>query len=196
MRKPIWKIVACTVFASAVLVALGATAFWRQPGRQPLPANASAAGDRVGFGIGKAAPDFALPSREGETIRLSEYRGYPVLLNFWATWCAPCKVEMPWLVEMDQRWRAKGLRIIGVNLDDAGTNRTTIAAFARERGASYSILFGNQAVADAYGGVRFMPESFFIDANGKIVDVMYGITTRTELEQKTSPLLSRATSGR
>src|SRR5438874_1949234 len=97
------------------------------------------------------APDFSLESLDGGTMRLSDLRGKAVLLNFWATWCGPCKIEMPWFVEMQKQYRPQGLQIIGVALDDSG--KEAIQKFAKEMGVNYTILQGHDAVGDAYGAV-------------------------------------------
>ena len=126
------------------------------------------------------APDFALQSLDGKTIHLSDYRGKAVLLNFWATWCAPCKIEMPWFVELQKEYGPDGLQIVGVAMDDASPKE--IADFAKEMGVNYPVLIGKEAVGDAYGGVQFLPESFYIDRNGKVLDKAFGLKGRGEIE--------------
>ena len=143
---------------------------------------------KVGVQAGDLAPDFALPTLDSRSVRLSALRGHPVLLNFWATWCAPCRVEMPWLVELDQKYRTQGLQIIGVSLDDAGAVKE-VGSFAKQRGVQYQLLLGNSATADAYGGVRFMPQTFFIDSEGKITKATTGITNKNDFEEGVKALL-------
>ncbi len=147
----------------------------------PAPVGARANTPPTGFLVGESAPDFELRSLTGRIVRLKDLRGRPVLLNFWATWCAPCRVETPWLVEIDRKYRAQGLQVVGVSLDDPGA-APAIAAFTREKGVQYDVLFGNRAVADAYGGVRFTPETYFIDPRGKITKVTIGLTGKQDLE--------------
>ncbi len=129
---------------------------------------------------GDVAPDFTLQSLNGKTVHLSDYRGKAVLLNFWATWCPPCKIEMPWFVELQKRYGPEGLQIIGIAMDDAKPQE--IAAFAKEMGVNYPVLIGKEAVGDAYGGVQFLPDSFYIDRNGKVVDKAFGLKGRGEIE--------------
>ena len=143
----------------------------------------------VGFRVGERAPDFVLRSLDGRSMKLSEMRGHPVLLNFWATWCAPCRVEMPWLVELDEKYRTQGLQIVGVSMDDPSAVEE-ISAFAQQRGVKYQLLLGNSATADAYGGVRFMPQSFFIDSDGKITKATTGLTDKKELEDGAKSLIA------
>jgi thiol-disulfide isomerase/thioredoxin len=114
------------------------------------------------------APDFNLESLDGKSLRLSDLRGKAVLLNFWATWCGPCKIEMPWFIELQNQYGSQGLQIVGVAMDDSG--KEDIAKFAKDMGVNYPVLLGKEAVGDAYGGVPALPESFFIGRDGKIVD--------------------------
>src|SRR5215831_1962226 len=145
-------------------------------------------GIKVGFRVGERAPDFELHSLDGTTVKLSALRGKPVLLNFWATWCAPCRVEMPWLVELDEKYGTQGLQIVGVSMDDVSATQQ-VAAFVQERGIRYEILVGNSATADAFGGVRFMPQSFFIDSDGRITRATTGLTGKKDLEDGAETLL-------
>ncbi len=136
----------------------------------------------------KLAPDFALKSLDGRTVRLSHFRGKFVLLNFWATWCAPCRVEMPWLVELDKKYELQGLAIVGVSMDDAGEEER-VKEFIQERSVAYTILMGNQSLGDAYGGLRFLPQIFFIDREGRIVKNTYGLKKQADLEEDAKSLL-------
>ena len=128
------------------------------------------------------APDFTLQSLDGKSVRLSDFRGKAVLLNFWATWCGPCKIEMPWFVELQKQYGPEGLQIVGVAMDDASPK--DIAAFAQDMGVNYTILIGKESVGEAYGGVQFLPESFYIDRNGKVVDRAFGLKGRGEIEDE------------
>jgi thiol-disulfide isomerase/thioredoxin len=126
------------------------------------------------------APDFTLESLDGKNMRLSDLRGKAVLLNFWATWCGPCKIETPWLVELQNQYGSQGLQVIGVAMDDSG--KEDIAKFAKDMGVNYPVLLGKEAVGDAYGGVPALPESFFIGRDGKIVDKIIGLKGKAEIE--------------
>src|SRR6202453_1952711 len=119
------------------------------------------------------APDFALQSLDGKTVRLSDFRGKAVLLNFWATWCGPCKIEMPWFVDLQKQYGPQGLQIVGVAMDDA--SKEDIAKFAKDMGVNYPILIGKESVGDQYGGVNALPETFIIGRDGKIVDKILGL---------------------
>ena len=137
---------------------------------------------------GGLAPDFSLQSLDGSAVRLSDYRGKAVLLNFWATWCAPCKIEMPWFVELQKQYGPQGLQIVGVAMDDASTK--DIAAFAKEMGVNYPVLIGKESVGDAYGGVQFLPESFYIDRSGKILDKAFGLKGKGEIEDAVKKIVA------
>lgn len=127
------------------------------------------------------APDFALETLDGKNLRLSDLRGKAVLLNFWATWCGPCKIETPWLVELQKQYGAQGLQVIGVAMDDSG--KDDIAKFAQDMGVNYPVLLGKEAVGDEYGGVPALPESFFIGRDGKIVDRIIGLRGKGDIEE-------------
>jgi len=174
---------------AAVFVATGGLLWWfALASYRHSPGTGLNNSIEVGFRLGDRAPDFELPSLDGSHVKLSELRGKPVLLNFWATWCAPCRVEMPWLVELDEKYRDRGLRIVGVSMDDLGETQE-VARFAKERGVKYQVLLGDSATADAYGGVRFMPQSFFINPSGKITKTTTGLTDQKDLEAGVKGLL-------
>jgi thiol-disulfide isomerase/thioredoxin len=130
--------------------------------------------------LASPAPDFALQSLDGKTMRLSDFRGKAVLLNFWATWCGPCKIEMPWFVELQNQYAAQGFQIVGVAMDDA--SKEDISKFAKDMGVNYPILIGKESVGDEYGGVPALPESFLIGRDGKIVDKILGLRGKAEIE--------------
>jgi thiol-disulfide isomerase/thioredoxin len=126
------------------------------------------------------APDFALESLDGTTLHLSDLRGKAVLLNFWATWCGPCKIEMPWFVDLQKQYGSQGLQIGGVAMDDA--SKEDIGKFARDMGVNYPILIGKESVGDQYGGVPALPETFLIARDGKIMDKIIGLRGKAEIE--------------
>jgi thiol-disulfide isomerase/thioredoxin len=134
----------------------------------------------LGIAYASPAPDFTLESLEGRNMRLSDFRGKAVLLNFWATWCSPCKIEMPWFIELQNEYASQGLQIVGVAMDDS--SREDIAKFAKDMGVNYPVLIGKEAVGDAYGGVPALPESFFIGRDGKIVDKIIGLRGKGDIE--------------
>jgi thiol-disulfide isomerase/thioredoxin len=143
----------------------------------------------VGNMKGKAAPEFALQSLDGKTVHLSDFRGKAVLLNFWATWCEPCKIEMPWFVELQKQYGPEGLQIVGVAMDDA--SQQDISKFAQNMGVNYPILIGKEAVGDSYGGVQFLPATFYIDRDGKVFDKIFGLKGRGEIETDVKKILAQ-----
>jgi thiol-disulfide isomerase/thioredoxin len=134
------------------------------------------------------APDFTLQSLDDKPVRLSDLRGKAVLLNFWATWCGPCKIEMPWFVELQNQYASQGLQIVGVAMDDA--SKEDIAKFAKDMGVNYPILIGKESVSDEYGGVPALPESFLIGRDGKIVDKILGLRGKAEIEDSIKKALN------
>lgn len=138
---------------------------------------------------GKPAPDFALASLDGKaTLKLSDFKGKAVLLNFWATWCEPCKIEMPWFVELQRQYGPQGLQVLGVAMDD--TDPKDISEFAHKMGVNYPIAVGKEAVGDQYGGIPYLPSTFYIDRDGKVVDRVYGLVSRSEIEDDIKKALS------
>jgi thiol-disulfide isomerase/thioredoxin len=160
-----------------VIVAL-AVALMLYSGFRMARRNGSAGPPRIAKST--VAPDFSLESLEGKNVHLSDLRGKAVLLNFWATWCTPCKIEMPWFVDLQNQYGPEGLQIVGVAMDDA--SKEDIAKFAKDMGVNYPILIGKEAVGDAYGGVPAMPESFFIGRDGKLVDKIIGLKGKSDIE--------------
>ena len=130
---------------------------------------------------GQLAPDFSLAALDGTMMKLSDYRGKAVLLNFWATWCEPCKIEMPWFVELQTKYGPQGFQILGVAMDDA-TNKE-ISDFAKKMSVNYPIMIGKEAVGNQYGGLPFLPSTFYIDREGKVVDRVYGLKSKSEIEE-------------
>jgi len=133
------------------------------------------------------APDFALESLDGKTVHLSDLNGKAVLLNFWATWCQPCKVEMPWFEQLQKQYGPQGLQVIGIAMDDA--SKEDIAKYAKSLGVDYPILLGKEDVGDAYGGIQFLPATFYVGRDGKVVDKVFGLKGRAEIEDNVKKAL-------
>jgi peroxiredoxin len=147
----------------------------------------------VGDVRGLRAPDFELTSLDGKRVKLSDYRGKAVLLNFWATWCSPCKVEMPWFVDLQKKYGADGLVVVGVAMDDTDTPK--IAQFASEMGVNYPVLLGTDKVSEDYGNVQYLPTTFYIDREGKIIGKGTGLLGRDEVEQSVQKALASPVKG-
>jgi len=133
--------------------------------------------------LGKAAPAFTLITLEGKKVSLSDFKGHPVLVNFWATWCGPCKVEMPWFEEFSKQYASQGLVILGL-ADDVDAGNEAIAKVAKKTGVTYPILLTDGKVQKAYSpeGMDYLPMSFYVDRNGIIVDETAGLGGKDQIE--------------
>ncbi|MBU4458224.1 MAG: TlpA family protein disulfide reductase [Candidatus Omnitrophica bacterium] len=135
----------------------------------------------------KPAPEFALFDIYGEEKRLSDYKGKVIILNFWATWCPPCRVEIPHFVELYEEHRDDGLEIIGIALD---VNAERIVPdFAKQNGINYTTLIGNKDMTDLYGGIMSIPTTFVIDRNGGIRERYIGYQGKEVFERDIKELL-------
>lgn len=130
---------------------------------------------------GKKAPAFALTSLDGKKVSLADYKGRPVLVNFWATWCGPCKVEMPWFEQFRKQYASQGFEILGL-ADDADAGKDAIAKVAVKSGVTYPILLTDGKVQTAYGGLDVLPMSFYVDRNGVIVEQTAGLGSKDQIE--------------
>ena len=115
------------------------------------------------------APDFTLQTIDGTAVRLSDYQGIVILLDFWATWCAPCKQEIPWFIEWQKRYGDQGLQVIGLSLDDTAE---PAQKFAHSIGINYPVALANEDVANRYGGILGVPVNLVIARDGTIVATM------------------------
>ncbi len=175
-RDPVILIVIAVVISLMLVFGIQKTRHNRQPSAGKLQ--------------GQPAPDFSLASLDGKTLKLSDYRGKAVLLNFWATWCEPCKIEMPWFVQLQQQYGPQGLQVLGVAMDD--TDPKEITAFTHKMGVNYPVVVGKEAVGDQYGGIPYLPSTFYIDRDGKVIDRVYGLVSRSEIEDDIKKALSGA----
>lgn len=135
----------------------------------------------------KPAPAFSLKDSNGQTVQLSDYRGRVVLLNFWATWCGPCKSEIPWFVEFERQYKDRGFAVLGVSMDEDGWD--VVKPFLAGMNVNYRVLMGDEAVAQAYGGVESLPTSFIIDRQGRIAATHIGLVSRGAYEKDLEALL-------
>ncbi len=135
------------------------------------------------------APAWELKDLEGKTVRSSDLQGKVVLLNFWATWCPPCREEIPDLVALQNQYKEQGLVIVGISLDQTGPE--TVKRFADRMKINYPVVMGNQEVAAAYGGIQAIPTTVFINRDGKIAGKYEGGVTKEMLEPPLKPLLQK-----
>ena len=167
------------VIALVILVVTGMLVTGKYLSQRSVEGRAGAGA--TGDAVGAVAPDFQLTSLDGKPLKLSDLRGRAVLLNFWATWCAPCKIEIPWFVDLQKQYGPQGLQVVGVAMDDA--SKDAIAKFAKEMGVDYPVVIGDDKVADEYGGVQALPTTFYIGRDGKIVGRVFGLIGHGEIEE-------------
>lgn len=142
----------------------------------------------------RTAPDFTLRDSEGRAVKLSEYRGKVVLLNFWATWCGPCKVEIPWFIEFEQKHKDQGFAVLGIAMDDDGWD--VVKPYINARRVNYRVLMGDETVSTLYGGVESLPTSFMIDREGRIANVHIGLVNKRDYQDDIERLLEAGKSSR
>lgn len=135
--------------------------------------------------LGPAA-DFTLKDLQGNEVTLSEYKGQVVVLNFWATWCIPCKVEMPWFVEFQKKYKDQGFTVLAVSLDD---EMELVQPFVDEYELNFPVMWGSDEIADKFGGIIALPTTLIIDREGNIVDSHTGLVSKSVYEDKIAELL-------
>ena len=131
--------------------------------------------------VGETAPEFSLKQGDGSTLTLSELKGKVVVVNFWATWCPPCRREIPDFIETYDAYREKGVEIVGVSLDHKGWD--VLSPFVKSNKINYPVVLGNQSTASDFGNIRSIPTSFIVDKEGKIVEKFVGMLNKDKLEK-------------
>ena len=126
------------------------------------------------------APDFALTDAEGRTVQLSALRGKVVLLNFWATWCKPCGVEIPWFIDFQRDYRDRGLSVVGISVDDDGWK--SVKPYIAGLGVNYQVMVGGDAIIRRYGGLNSLPTTLVIDRSGRVAVTHIGLVSRQAYE--------------
>lgn len=132
------------------------------------------------------APALSFADLNGNTLRLSDYKGRVLLVNFWAAWCGPCTAEIPQFVAMQQKYGPEGLQILGISIDD---DERELRSFYRNKAVNYPVVIGNQAITDGFGGVLGLPTTFVIDRDGRIHAKQVGATDFSALELEVKRLL-------
>ena len=130
--------------------------------------------------IGKPAPDFQFQSSEGQPTSLSDLKGKPVLINFWATWCRPCRMEMPYLQQVYDEWQEKGLVVLAINIKESPSQ---VEEFMQSQGLSLPVLLDSQGKVASQYGIQAIPVTFFVDRDGIIQDIKFGpFQSKAEIE--------------
>ena len=180
MRKSSLVIIAVVAVIVATYLADRAT---RQPKNSVAKVTLSNA-------AAKPAPDVTLRDLDGKDLSLAQYKGKVVLVNFWATWCEPCQVEIPWLIEMQQKYAARGFTVLGIAMDDEGASVVTpwvqkerFDVNGSKSQMNYPIVIGDDAAADKFGGLLGYPTSVLINREGKIVKRITGIISYDEMSK-------------
>jgi thiol-disulfide isomerase/thioredoxin len=137
--------------------------------------------------LGKHAPPFIVTTLDGKEVSFSDYRGKALLVNFWATWCGACKLEMPWLAQLREQYAHQGFEIVGIVTD--GATEEKVRQIADKYGVKYQIARCNHKTAQAYGGLPELPESFYIDKHGKVVFAAADAGSKDEIEANIRKLL-------
>src|ERR1041384_5295384 len=136
----------------------------------------------------KPAPEFTLQDANGKTVKLTDFKGKVVLLDFWATWCGPCKLEIPWFIEFQRKYKDRGFSVLGVSMDDDGWQ--SVKPFIQEIGMNYRVVLGDDKTGDKYGGIEALPTAFLLDAAGRVASTHVGLSSRRDLEDGIEKLLA------
>jgi cytochrome c biogenesis protein CcmG/thiol:disulfide interchange protein DsbE len=127
------------------------------------------------------APDFQLTDLEDKVVSLSDYKGNVVFVNFWATWCGPCRMEIPHFVELIDEYGDDGFVVLGIALDPREFDK--VPGFSEQMGINYPVLYDKSGVSNLYGGIRSIPTTFVVNREGKIVDRIVGSRPKAEFER-------------
>jgi peroxiredoxin len=135
----------------------------------------------------KEAPDFELKDMNGKTVKLSDFRGKAVMVDFWATWCGPCQIEIPWFIDFERKYKDQGFAVIGVAMDDEGW--PVVKPFLEQMKMNYRVVIGNDRTADLYGGIEALPTTVLIDRDGRIASMHVGLAGKKEFQDAIEKLL-------
>jgi peroxiredoxin len=135
----------------------------------------------------QAAPSFDLKDVNNKSVKLDDFKGRVVLMNFWATWCGPCKAEIPWFQEFEKKYTDRGFAVLGVSMDEDGWKAVT--PYVEERKIAYRMVLGNEQLSNLYGGIDALPASFIIDTDGKIAAIHHGLVSKETYRKEIEDLL-------
>jgi peroxiredoxin len=188
--NPRYKSVVYTgIFISIILAFFIINNSKSEPAEGPYPPNYNPATQSIVNPLeNKTAPDFNLPTTNGKNLKLSDLKGNVVLLDFWATWCPPCRRGIPDLVSLKKQYKDKGFEIIGISLDQENTIANVIP-FIKDYKINYPIVYGDMDIIQNYGGIQSIPTSFIINKEGKIIKSYIGLTEKSVYEKEINKLL-------
>jgi len=172
-----WKV------RSAVLVAIGTLALlYGCAGPTSVKAAVKPEKDR------KPAPSFNLTDATGKAVKMGDFKGKVVLLNFWATWCGPCKVEIPWFIEFQQTYKDRDFVVLGVSFDDDGWK--SVKPYIEEKKINYRIMIGDELTAQRYGGLESLPTTYMVDKAGRVASIHIGLISKGDYKNEIETLLA------
>lgn len=170
-----------------IMAAIALALFWVKQDNAKNAAKGSTVGKPSAVKVGDVAPRLVLKDLQGKTVSLEDLKGKVVIVDFWATWCEPCQVMIPWLVEFRNRYASRGFEIVGVAMDDDGV--ASVKPFVEKEQMNYPVLLGTDAAAEDWGGVFGLPTSFMIDREGKIRFSHQGLVGKDIIEKDIRSLL-------
>ncbi len=150
----------------------------------PYPPNYVPAGEQKSV----QAPDFELQTPDGKKLKLSSLKGKVVIVDFWATWCPPCRKGIPDLIELKKKYGKNGFEVVGISVDSPQT-KGDVVPFIKDYGINYPVVYANEAVTINYGGIQSIPTAFVIDKQGKIVASYVGLRGKEVYEEQIKKLL-------
>ncbi|MBN2424418.1 MAG: TlpA family protein disulfide reductase [Calditrichaceae bacterium] len=175
-----WPILGLTAIAVVLLGYLFIGSSSEQKGSKSSAVKSSVASVKESMQY-PTAPNFALPDLNGETISLSDFREKVVFINFWATWCPPCRVEIPYFIELIDKYEGEGFVVLGVALDPREFDK--VQPFADQIGINYPVVLDKTGASNLYGGIRSIPTTFVVNREGKVVEQIVGSRPKAEFER-------------